>query len=151
MIRFAKGNIFDSGCEALVNPVNCVGVMGKGLALQFKQRFPANFASYAQACRTGELVPGFVHTFHTGLPQPSRIVNFPTKRHWRDPSRLDDIADALHSLNIEVCIERIRSIAIPPLGCGLGGLPWPDVRALILRHMASLDHTDIVIYGAPAG
>ncbi len=151
MIRFPKGNIFDSGCDALVNPVNCVGVMGKGLALQFKQRFPANFFSYAKACRAGELVPGRMHLFDTHSPQPRCIVNFPTKRHWRDASRLDDVAHGLTALAGVIAAHDIRSIAIPPLGCGLGGLPWPDVRALILRHMASLDHTDVVIYGAPAG
>ena len=151
MIRFAKGSIFDSGCEALVNPVNCVGVMGKGLALQFKQRFPTNFASYAKACRAGDLVPGRMHLFDTGSQLPRCIVNFPTKRHWRDASRLEDVAHGLAALAGVIAANDIRSIAIPPLGCGLGGLPWPDVRALILRHMASLDHTDVVIYGAPAG
>lgn len=151
MIRFTKGNIFDSGCDALVNPVNCVGVMGKGLALQFKQRFPANFASYAAACRAGELSPGRMHVFDTGSPQPRFIVNFPTKRHWRDASRLDDVANGLQALAAAIAANGIRSIAIPPLGCGLGGLPWCDVRTLILRHLQAIDHTDIVIYGTPSG
>ena len=150
MIRFTQGDIFASGCQALVNPVNCVGVMGKGLALQFKRRFPANFASYAEACRAGEVMPGLVYLVDTGADQPRFIVNFPTKRHWRDPSRLNDIAAGLHSLHIEIYTTPIHSIAIPPLGCGLGGLPWTDVRPLILRHLSSLDHTDIIIYG-PAG
>ena len=148
MIRFVQGNIFDSGCEALVNPVNCVGVMGKGLALQFKRRFPANFASYAAACRRRELAPGRLHVFEVGAGTPRLIINFPTKRHWRDPSRLDDIAQGLHSLASAINDNRIRSIAILPLGCGLGGLPWPDVRQLILHHLRSLNRVDIVVHGS---
>ena len=151
MIRFAKGNIFDSGCEALVNPVNCVGVMGKGLALQFKQRFPANFASYAKACRAGELVPGRMHLFDTASQLPRCIVNFPTKRHWRDASRLDDVRQGLAALAGVIAARDIRSIAIPPLGCGLGGLAWRDVRQLIDRHLSPLDRVDIVVYGPGPG
>ena len=151
MIRFAKGNIFDSGCEALVNPVNCVGVMGKGLALQFKQRFPANFASYANACRAGELIPGRMHLFDTRSPQPRCIVNFPTKRHWRDASRLDDVDHGLAALARVIAANDIRSIAVPPLGCGLGGLPWHDVRRLIDHHLSALDHVDVVVYSPAPG
>ncbi len=145
MIRFVQGNIFDSGCEALVNPVNCVGVMGKGLALQFKRRFPANFTSYAAACRRRDLAPGRLHVFDAGAPR--LIVNFPTKRHWRDASRLDDVTQGLHALAGAIATNTIRSIAIPPLGCGLGGLPWPDVRQLILHHLSTLDGVDVVIHG----
>ena len=151
MIRFAKGNIFDSGCEALVNPVNCVGVMGKGLALQFKQRFPANFASYAKACRAGELVPGRMHLFDTGPQLPRCIVNFPTKRHWRDASRLDDVRQGLAALAGVIAAHDIRSIAVPPLGCGLGGLAWRDLRQLIDRYLSPLDRVDIVVYGPGPG
>ena len=146
MIRFVQGDLFDSGSEALVNPVNCVGVMGKGLALQFKQRFPANFVSYANACRRRELAPGRLHVFDASPGNPRLIVNFPTKRHWRDASRLDDVAQGLDTLANAIASSGIRSIAIPPLGCGLGGLPWPDVRQLILHHLSALDHTDILIY-----
>ncbi len=147
MIRFVQGNIFDSGCEALVNPVNCVGVMGKGLALQFKRRFPANFASYAAACRRRDLTPGRLHVFDAGAGAPRLIVNFPTKRHWRDASNLDDVAQGLDALAGTIAANTIRSIAIPPLGCGLGGLPWRDVRQLILRHLSPIDHVDILVYG----
>ena len=151
MIRIAKGNIFNSGCEALVNPVNCVGVMGKGLALQFKQRFPANFAACAEACRAGELVPGRMHLFDSRSPQPRYIVNFPTKRHWRDASRLGDVARGLGALAAVIAANHIRSIAVPPLGCGLGGLSWHDVRQLIDRHLSPLDQVDIVVYGPARG
>ena len=148
MIRYAQGNIFDSGCDALVNPVNCVGVMGKGLALQFKHRFPANFTSYAAACRRRDLAPGRLHIFDAGAGVPRLIVNFPTKRHWREASRLDDVARGLDALASAIASNRIRSIAIPPLGCGLGGLPWPRVRTLILHHLSSLNHTDVLVYGS---
>ncbi|MCY4319582.1 MAG: macro domain-containing protein [Alphaproteobacteria bacterium] len=148
MIHFVQGNIFDSGCGALVNPVNCVGIMGKGLALQFKHRFPANFVAYAEACRRRELVPGHLHVFEAGASAPHLIVNFPTKRHWRDASRLDDIALGLNALAAAIASHGIRSLAIPPLGCGLGGLPWPEVRSLILRHLHPCDHTEIVVYGS---
>ena len=147
MIRFVQGNIFDSACEALVNPVNCVGVMGKGLALQFKRRFPANFTSYTAACRRRDLAPGRLHVFDTGAGAPRLIVNFPTKLHWRDPSRLDHVTQGLHALTGAIAANTIRSIAIPPLGCGLGGLSWPDVRQLILHHLSPLNHVDIVVHG----
>ncbi len=147
MIRFVQGNIFDSGCEALVNPVNCVGVMGKGLALQFKRRFPANFSSYAAACRRRELAPGRLHVFDAGAGTPRLIVNFPTKRHWRDASRLDDVAQGLAALAGAIAANTIHSIAIPPLGCGLGGLPWRDVRQLIHHNLSPLDRVDIVVHG----
>ena len=147
MIRFTQGNIFDSGCDALVNPVNCVGIMGKGLALQFKRRFPANFTSYAAACRSHQLAPGLLHVFHTGPGTPRLIINFPTKRHWRDPSRLDDVARGLEALAGAIATHDIPSLAVPPLGCGLGGLSWPDVRQLIDHHLSPLPHADIVVYG----
>ncbi len=147
MIRFVQDNIFDSACEALVNPVNCVGVMGKGLALQFKRRFPANFASCAAAYRRRELAPGRLHVFNTGAGIPCLIVNFPTKRYWRDASRLDDVAQGLDALAGALAANTIRSIAIPPLGCGLGGLPWRDVRQLILHHLSPLDRVDVVLHG----
>ena len=121
--------------------------MGKGLALQSKQRFPANFASYASACRAGALFPGHMHIFDTGSSQPRYIVNFPTKRHWRDPSRLDDVARGLEALAGAVATHDIPSLAVPPLGCGLGGLSWPDVLQLIDRHLSPLPHADIVVYG----
>ncbi len=146
MIRFTRGNIFDSRCQALVNPVNCVGVMGKGLALQFKRRFPSAFMSYPDACRRRELAPGHMHIFHTSADSPRFIVNFPTKRHWRDPSRLDDIANGLSALDIAIAPHRIGSIAILPLGCGLGGLAWRDVRELIASRLSGSRDVRILIY-----
>ena len=120
-----RGDIFAAHVEALTNPVNCVGVMGKGLALEFKRRYPTNFAAYARACTSGVLRPGQPVIFDPGVDMlPRYIVNSPTKRHWRDPSRLDDIEAGLATLVSQIERLSIGSIAILPLGCGLGGLDW---------------------------
>ena len=149
MIRFTQGNIFDSGCRALVNPVNCVGVMGKGLALQFRHRFPANFEAYRNACARGEVRSRRCFVFDTGAEPTRFVVNFPTKRHWRDRSRIEDIADGLDDLAGILGRRAILSVAVPPLGCGLGGLPWPRVRSLLLDRLAPCERVSIVIH-APA-
>lgn len=145
MIYFTTGDIFLSGADALVNPVNCVGVMGKGLALQFKSRFPANFAAYRTACGNHQIQPGRMFVFETTSPR-RLIVNFPTKRHWRDKSRIADIQSGLHALTAEIRTRHIRSIAIPPLGCGLGGLDWSDVRRLIEAAFRNADPVDAILY-----
>ena len=146
MIDYTTGDIFTSRCHAIVNPVNCVGVMGAGLALQFKRRFPDNFASYADACRAGTIAPGRMHVFDTGAEHPRFIVNFPTKRHWRDASRLDDIAQGMDALNAAISEHRIRSIAIPPLGSGLGGLAWDEVRPLIANRLTHRDDLEVIVF-----
>ena len=146
MPDYTTGDIFTSRCQAIVNPVNCVGVMGAGLALQFKRRFPDNFASYADACRAGSIAPGRMHVFDTGAEHPRYIVNFPTKRHWRDPSRLDDIARGLDALDRVISEHGIRSIAIPPLGSGLGGLAWDEVRPLIADRLAHREDLELIVY-----
>jgi O-acetyl-ADP-ribose deacetylase (regulator of RNase III) len=118
--------------EALVNAVNCIGVMGKGIALQFKKAYPENFKAYAVACQREEVKPGRMFVFETGqMSNPRCIINFPTKRHWRGKSRYEDIESGLRALVREVRERKIRSIAIPPLGSGLGGLQWSRVRAMI--------------------
>ena len=132
MIRFKTGNILTEDAEALVNTVNCVGVMGRGLALQFKKVFPDNFRAYTSACKREEVRAGRMFTFKTGqLTYPHYIINFPTKRHWRGKSRIEDIEAGLGDLVREIRERNIRSIAIPPLGSGLGGLDWANVRACI--------------------
>ena len=146
MIRFTQSNIFDSGCQALVNPVNCVGVMGKGLALQFRHRFPANFEAYRDACARREVRPGRCFVFDTGAGRPRFVVNFPTKRHWRDRSRIEDIAGGLDDLAAILRRRAILSVTIPPLGCGLGGLPWPTVRSLLVDRLAPCERVSVVIY-----
>jgi len=132
MIEPTRGNILTDDAEALVNTVNCVGVMGKGIALQFKKDFPENFKAYEAACRRKEVQPGRMFVFNTGqMINPRYIINFPTKRHWRGKSRYEDIESGLKALVREVEKREIRSIAIPPLGSGLGGLQWPRVKEMI--------------------
>jgi len=147
MIEYKQGDLLAEDVEALVNSVNCVGVMGRGVALQFKQAFPANFAAYENACRRGELQPGrmFVHRTNE-LTNPRYIINFPTKRHWRGKSRLVDIEAGLQALVDEIRSHGIRSIALPPLGSGLGGLSWNDVRARIEQAMGLLPDVRIVVF-----
>ena len=147
MIRFAQGNLFDSGTEALVNTVNTVGVMGKGIALMFKEAFPDNFKRYAAACKAGEVEIGRVFvTERDQLIGPRWIVNFPTKQHWRSPSQLQWVRDGLQDLCRFIEQNGVRSIALPPLGSGHGGLPWPDVRAEIEAQLGSLSDVDVVVY-----
>ncbi len=154
MITYKTGDILTEAAEALVNTVNCVGVMGRGVALQFKRAFPENFKAYAARCKHDEMRPGRVFVFETGAIVPPRyIINFPTKRHWRGKSRLEDIESGLESLASEIRSRGIRSIAIPPLGSGLGGLHWPSVRTRIVAALGVLDDVEVVIFepgGAPA-
>lgn len=145
-LEFRSGDTFASGADVLVNPVNCVGVMGAGLALQFKRRYPAMFAAYAALCQQNLLLPAQPTIWDGQLDQ--RVLNFPTKRHWRDASRLDDIDAGLRYLADHFSSWRITSIALPPLGCGLGGLPWAAVRQLMIEHLAPLG-APVFIYGAP--
>lgn len=153
MIQLRTGNLLESQAEALVNTVNTVGVMGKGIALQFRQAFPENYRAYRAACAAGEVEPGRIFTVPLdGLSGPRFVFNFPTKRHWRSPSRLEDIDQGLEALTREVSNRGIRSIAIPPLGCGNGGLDWREVRPLIERAFASIPTVTVELYepkGAP--
>lgn len=147
MIEFKSGDLLKADVEALVNTVNTAGVMGKGIALQFKQAFPANFAAYEKAAKHGDVKPGKVFVFETGsFDNPRYILNFPTKRHWRGKARLQDIETGLQDL-VKVIQERnIRSIAIPPLGCGFGGLDWEEVRPLIVSALASVPEVQAWVY-----
>ncbi len=146
-VKFKTGDLLSADVEALVNTVNCVGVMGRGVALQFKRAFPGNFKAYQAACRRGDVQPGRMLVFETkGLTNPRYIINFPTKRHWRGKSRLSDIEDGLQDL-VRVIRERgIRSIAIPPLGSGLGGLDWSEVRPRMVDSLAAVGDLDVVIF-----
>ena len=139
-MEFTEGDIFAVNAEALVNAVNCVGVMGRGVALQFKNRFPENFKAYAEACEKREILPGRMFVFATGtLALPHYIVNFPTKRHWKDKSRLEDIESGLEDLVRVINSLKIGSIALPALGCGLGGLNWQKVRSRIESALSTCD------------
>lgn len=147
MIEFKTGNILAEDAEALVNTVNCVGIMGRGIALQFKKAFPENFEAYAVACKREEVQPGLMFVFDTNhLTNPRYIINFPTKRHWRGKSRIEDIESGLLSLKEEIRSRNIRSIAIPPLGSGLGGLDWLDVRARLEAALEELEDVEVVIF-----
>ncbi|MEQ7154594.1 type II toxin-antitoxin system antitoxin DNA ADP-ribosyl glycohydrolase DarG [Brevundimonas aurifodinae] len=153
MITYTSGDILNADVEALVNTVNCVGIMGRGIALQFKNMFPENFDAYSGACAREEVQPGRMFIYPTGeLTNPRFIVNFPTKRHWRGKSRVEDIESGLVALREEILRRGIKSIAIPPLGSGLGGLDWQDVKPRIVSALASLQDVDIRVYepkGAP--
>jgi O-acetyl-ADP-ribose deacetylase (regulator of RNase III) len=147
MIKFKSGNIFQEEVEAIVNTVNCVGVMGRGLALQFKKKFPDNFKSYKQACKTNSIKLGSVFVYDTGqIIGPKYIINFPTKNHWRENSKLSEIDRGLDSLKDFIIEQKIRSISIPPLGCGLGGLDWEDVKSLITQKFSDLHNTDVIVF-----
>ncbi|WP_237152497.1 type II toxin-antitoxin system antitoxin DNA ADP-ribosyl glycohydrolase DarG [Oryzibacter oryziterrae] len=154
MIEFTTGDILQADVEALVNTVNCVGVMGRGIALQFKNDFPENFKAYEAACAREEVQPGKMFVFETRtLTNPKFIINFPTKRHWRGKSRMEDIDSGLKALVEEICIRGIRSIAIPPLGSGLGGLNWVDVRPRIVEALRGLNDLQVIVFepnSAPA-
>lgn len=146
MVSLAQGNLLDAKVDALVNPVNTVGVMGKGLALQFKKAFPANTRAYEAACKRGEVRVGAMFVFETGRECPRFVVNVPTKEHWRSPSKMAYVDDGLVALVAEVRARGIRSIAIPALGAGLGGLAWDDVRPRIEAAMAALVEVDVRLY-----
>jgi len=151
MIQITTGNLLEAEVDALVNTVNCVGFMGKGIALQFKQAFPDNFTAYEKACHAGEVRPGrmFIYDTHAVIG-PKFIINFPTKRHWKGKSRMEDIESGLKALVADVDRLGIKSIAVPPLGCGLGGLNWNDVRPRIENAFAALPDVEVQVF-APTG
>lgn len=154
MIEFTSGDILKCEAEALVNTVNCVGIMGRGIALQFKNMYPDNFKAYAAACQRGDVQPGRMFVYETGqLTLPRYIINFPTKRHWRGKSRLEDIDAGLGDLVAVIRERGIRSIALPPLGSGLGGLNWQQVRPRIEQALSALPDVHVLVFepaGAPA-
>jgi O-acetyl-ADP-ribose deacetylase (regulator of RNase III) len=140
--------------DAIVNTVNCVGVMGKGIALQFRNKWPANNQAYEHACKAGQVKLGTMFVFDSdGLVKPNFIINFPTKGHWRARSEIRSIQDGLKDLIAQVQRLKIKSIAIPPLGCGNGGLDWDDVRPLIVDAFAALPDVEVRLFepvSAPA-
>jgi len=144
-IERGTGNLLTAEVDALVNTVNTEGVMGKGLALQFKKAFPEAFASYERACKAGEVKTGTMHVVQR-LASPRFIINFPTKKHWRHPSKLEYIRGGLSDLIRNVKDRGIRSIAVPPLGCGNGGLAWSEVRPLIAEAFAEVPDVRVVLF-----
>lgn len=147
MIEYKHGDILQADAEALINTVNCVGIMGRGIALQFKNAFPENFRAYVKACKKKEVQPGKMFVFYTGkITNPQYIINFPTKRHWRSKSHIEDIDAGLRALIDTIQKYNIRSIAIPPLGSGLGGLDWSFVKIRIEAALQTLSDVRIIIY-----
>lgn len=148
MISYTKGDLLSADVMALVNTVNTVGVMGKGIALHFKERFPQNYAVYVEACRRKELVPGkMLVVREKDLVLGDRIIiNFPTKEHWRNPSRYEWIEAGLKDLVRVIADLKITSIAIPPLGCGNGGLDWNMVRPMIEQELSSLEGVKVIVF-----
>ena len=148
MITFTEGNLLKANTEALVNTVNTVGVMGKGIALMFKEAFPENFRAYSAACETEEIKVGQIFATERKdlMGGPKWIINFPTKQHWRNPSKIEWIKDGLQDLARFIREHKISSIALPPLGSGNGGLDWKSVRPLIEAAMGTLEDVQVIVY-----
>ncbi len=147
MLEFVEGDLLSANTEALVNAVNTVGVMGKGIALAFKKRFPENYEMYHSTCQAGLLDIGSMLVFDAGKQaQPRWIINFPTKKHWRNPAQLEFIEAGLIDLKRVVLELQIRSIALPALGCGLGGLDWVVVKPCLEVALADLSDVQIQVF-----
>ncbi len=146
MIRFTQGNLLAARAEALVNTVNTVGVMGKGIALMFKERFAENYRAYAAACKAKQVHTGKMFVTEVNeLDGPRWIVNFPTKQHWRAPSQMAWVTEGLQDLRRFLIVQQVKSIALPPLGAGNGGLDWADVRAQIEAALGDLE-TEVLVF-----
>jgi O-acetyl-ADP-ribose deacetylase (regulator of RNase III)/uncharacterized protein YwgA len=151
-VRLMRGDLLKAAnVDAIVNTVNCVGVMGKGIALQFRNKWPKNFELYRAACKRGDVQVGRMFVFDSGgLVKPNYIINFPTKKHWKGKSSLEYIRSGLKNLAQEIVRLGIKSIALPPLGCGNGGLSWSEVRPLIEQTFQSLPDVETLLF-EPAG
>ncbi len=149
-IEYKSGNMFDEPTEAIVNTVNCVGVMGKGVALEFKRRWPENFKAYKRLCDEKHLSPGQVFIFdNNDILENGKhryLINFPTKQHWRSRSKIEYIEAGLDNFVQQVREFGIKSISLPPLGCGNGGLDWADVKPIIEKKIAKLTDVHFVVF-----
>ncbi len=148
-LEFVEGNILQfrkqAAPTAIVNPVNCVGVMGAGLAKKFKERYPMNFVMYRAACRYGDLEPGGTATYMVN--KEFFIINVATKNHWKDKSTIEDVITGLENIVRIIDIKKLQSICIPALGCGLGGLDWEEVKPLFIKILKPIEHTcEIIVY-----
>lgn len=147
MIRYVTGDLLSANTEALVNTVNTVGVMGKGIALQFKENFPSNYHEYIKACKNKELVIGkLLVVKDRNINREHIIINFPTKKDWKYKSKIEYIDKGLQELAKTIQQMDIKSIAIPPLGCGNGGLDWEDIEPLMEKYLSPLQNVDILIF-----
>jgi O-acetyl-ADP-ribose deacetylase (regulator of RNase III) len=151
LIQFIEGDLIKSNSDALVNTVNCVGVMGKGIALEFRNEFQENYFEYKKACQLHQVKIGemFVVPTNNFFCSPKYIINFPTKDHWRNPSRLEWIKLGLEDLKSTILDYKIQSISMPKLGCTNGGLDWNIVKELIVESLSELETVDIKIYDRP--
>lgn len=146
-MNYTRGNILESNTEVIINPVNTVGVMGKGLALAFKKQFPHNYKIYKEACKNETIDIGkLLLVDESTLEQKKYIINFPTKKHWRNPSKIEYIEEGLKDLVRIIEENNFESIAIAALGCGLGGLEWENVKILIEKYVGNLEGIEILIY-----
>ena len=143
VIKYTKGDIFDSQCQAIINTVNCEGKMGKGLAYQFKKKFPEMEQDYVKVCLNGELYPGKLHIYQE---KNFLIINFPTKNKWREKSKIEYIVIGLRKLKEEIIKKGIKSVAIPPLGAGNGGLNWNEVKTEINRELLDIEDVVFEVY-----
>lgn len=146
MITYKTGDIFQSNAQVITNTINCVGVMGKGLALAYKKKYPAMFKDYKVRCDKGEVNPGQPYLWED---EKTQILNFPTKRHWKQNSILSDVEDGPKYIAENYVDMGISSLALPPLGCGLGGLSWSDVKNLINKHLGPIKDLDVYVYEKP--
>ena len=146
-MNYTKGNILESNTEVIINPVNTVGVMGKGLALQFKQKFPTNYKIYKEACQNKTIDIGkLLLVDESNLERRKFIINFPTKKHWRNASKIEYIEEGLKDLVRIIKANTFESMAIPALGCGLGGLDWEDVKLLLEKYLRDIETIEITVF-----
>ncbi len=146
MIEFRNDDLFQSECEALINPVNCVGVMGGGLAKIFKNKYPDMYKDYRQYCKEGKLRPGGLHIYVDVDESPEYIINFPTKDNWLEDSKIEYVIDGLKSLKRIIKDLNIKSIGIPAIGSGLGNLNYEDVKPLLEQFAIDLPDVKVVCY-----
>lgn len=146
MICFKKGNLFDEKVDAYVNAVNCVGVMGKGIALEFKKRYYDVFEKYKYECLKGSVYPGKILSIKVDKEYPKWIIHFFTKNHWKELSKIEYIEKGLDELRNELEILKINSLAMPALGCGLGGLNFGDVKKLIEQKLSFFENKKIIVF-----
>lgn len=150
MVTFVTGNMFDSPAQVITNPVNCVGATGKGLSLEFERRYPELSLDYKERCNKGLVKPGFPYLWEN---EATQILNFPTKRHWRGRSQIEDIEVGLKYLASRYQEMGIYTLALPALGCGHGGLEWKEVKPLIEKHLGPISDLEVFVYEPypPAG
>ena len=146
-MNYTQGNILESDAEVIINPVNTVGVMGKGLALQFKKKFPKNYKIYKEACQNNAIDVGkLLLVDESNLTERKFIINFPTKKHWRNASKIEYIEEGLRDLVKIIKANTFESMAIPALGCGLGGLDWEDVKLLLEKYLRDIETIEITVF-----